>query len=58
MLAAGDMALDIVDYSRFIQIHLQGLHGKSNYLEKEDFKTLHFGLRGLSYGWADKMYIP
>lgn len=57
MLAAGDVSIDIVDYSRFIQIHLQGLHGRSNYLEKKDFKTLHFGLRGLSYGWGNKMNI-
>jgi len=53
MLAAGDIAMNLVDYSRFIQIHLQGLQGKSDYLTKEAFETLHFKYKGLAYGWGN-----
>lgn len=54
MLAAGDIAMDIVDYSKFIQLHLQGLNGKDNHLTKEEYEYLHFQLKDYSYGWGNR----
>ena len=55
MLAAGDMAMDILDYSKFIQINLQGLNGASNYLSQDSFEALHFKFEGYSYGWGNSI---
>lgn len=55
MLAAGDIAMNILDYSKFIQINLQGLNGASNHLSQDNFEALHFKFEGYSYGWGNSM---
>ena len=55
MLAAGDIAMNILDYSKFIQINLQGLKGASNHLSQDNFEALHFKFKGYSYGWGNSM---
>ena len=55
MLAAGDMAMSIVDYSKFIQLHLRGLKGENNYLTSQDYQKLHFHLEDYSYGWGNQV---
>ena len=55
MLAAGDIAMNILDYSKFIQINLQGLNGASNHLFQDNFEALHFKFEGYSYGWGNSM---
>lgn len=52
MLPAGDISMNIIDYSKFIQLHLNGLK-KSNSLSKESYQKLHFAFDGYSYGWAN-----
>lgn len=54
-LAAGDLSMNIVDYSKFIQLHLKGLLGEDNYLSSSDYTLLHFGIDGYSYGWGNQI---
>ena len=52
---AGDLNLRITDYIKFIQLNLQGLSGKDNYLKAETYKFIHKGIEDYSIGW-DKIY--
>lgn len=52
MLSAGDISMNIIDYSKFIQLNLNGLE-KDNYLLKESYKKLHFNNEGYSFGWIN-----
>lgn len=52
MLSAGDISMNIIDYSKFVQLNLNGLE-KNNVLSKENYQKLHFGFDGYSYGWAN-----
>lgn len=51
LLAAGNINVSIEDYSRFIQLQLLGLKGKSKLLPKKTFEQLLFGMPHFSYGW-------
>lgn len=53
MVSAGDLSMDIVDYSKFIQLHLKGLFVGDNYLKTESYKTLHLGKSNMAYGWGN-----
>ena len=53
MSSAGDIAMNSQDYARFLQLHLQGLLGKDNFLEAEAYQELHFGLDNYAYGWGN-----
>ena len=48
---AGDLNIKMVDYVRFIQLNLQGLEGKSNYLKTDTYKFIHNGVKNYSLGW-------
>lgn len=48
---AGDLNIKLVDYVRFIQLNLQGLKGKSNYLKPDTYKFIHNGVKSYSLGW-------
>lgn len=48
---SGDLNLKITDYIKFIQLNLQGLSGKDNYLKAETYKFIHKGIEGYSIGW-------
>jgi CubicO group peptidase (beta-lactamase class C family) len=50
--AAGNINMSLEDYSRFVQLQLQGLQGRSNLLTAEEFRFLHFGLPEYAIGWA------
>lgn len=52
MLSAGDMSMNIVDYSKFIQLNLNGL-ATGNFLSKKNYQKLHFNFDGYSYGWTN-----
>ena len=52
---AGDLAMSIVDYAKFIQLHLKGLLGESNYLKTDSYQLLHFGLKNYAYGWGNSV---
>ncbi|RZL12243.1 MAG: class A beta-lactamase-related serine hydrolase, partial [Hymenobacter sp.] len=40
---SGDVAMPLPDYARFVQLHLRGLLGQSNYLRASTYQTVHFG---------------
>lgn len=53
IMPAGDISMNIRDYSEFIRANLDGLNGTSSFLEAEDFNQLHFGIPSYSYGWGN-----
>lgn len=53
MLSAGDMAMDIESFSRWLQIQLLALDGKGNFLGQEFAETLHFGRKEYALGWGN-----
>jgi D-alanyl-D-alanine carboxypeptidase len=50
---AGDISMNIVDYSKFIQLHVQGLSGSNNYLKSETYEKMHFGKEKYAFGWGN-----
>jgi CubicO group peptidase (beta-lactamase class C family) len=53
--SAGNINVNLPDYSKFIQLQLQGLLGKSKILTAGEFETMHYGLSEFAFGW--KCYI-
>lgn len=51
LLPAGNINVSLPDYTKFIQLQLQGLLGKSQLLTKEEFTFLHYGLTKFAVGW-------
>lgn len=49
---AGDVAMPLPDYARFVQLHLRGLLGQGNYLTAKAYQLLHFGQPAYAYGWG------
>jgi len=50
---AGDINMNLPDYAKFLQINLQGLQGKSQLLNREEFEFLHFGVPDhYAIGWT------
>nr|WP_297308499.1 serine hydrolase domain-containing protein [uncultured Flavobacterium sp.] len=47
-LAAGDLSMNIEDYSKWLYKHLKELNN-----ENEAYLKMHFGISGLSYGWGN-----
>ncbi len=50
---AGDISMNIVDYSKFIQLHLKGICGIDNFLKSETYNKLHFGIEKYALGWGN-----
>lgn len=48
---AGDINIKLKDYIKFIQLNLQGIHGKNNYLKANTYKFIHKGIENYSIGW-------
>lgn len=63
---AGDVSLSILDYGRYIQAHLRGLRGRSDFLRPETYRFLHEPVgkndqgTGYALGWgvADLEGVP
>jgi CubicO group peptidase (beta-lactamase class C family) len=53
--SAGNITVSLPDYSKFIQLQLQGLLGKSKIFTAEEFACFHYGLPEFSFGW--KWYV-
>ena len=51
MSAAGMLSMNILDYSRLLQMQLKGLNGADTYISSESMNTHHFGLKDYAYGW-------
>jgi len=47
----GDINIRLKDYIRFIQLNLQGLAGKNNYLKAATYNFIHRGVDHYSMGW-------
>lgn len=50
---AGDICMNLPDYSKFIQLNLQGLLGKDTVLKAATYNFLHFGLKEYAIGWGN-----
>lgn len=48
---AGDINMRLKDYTRFIQLNLDGLNGHNNYLRASTYHFIHEGITGYSLGW-------
>lgn len=48
---AGDLNIKLKDYIKFIQLNLQGLEGKDNYLKAETYAFIHKGEKNYAVGW-------
>lgn len=53
--SAGNINVSLPDYSRFVQLQLQGLSGRSKHFTKEEFEYFHYGLPGFSFGWKNTL---
>jgi CubicO group peptidase (beta-lactamase class C family) len=53
--SAGNINVDLPGYSKFIQLQLQGLSGRSEIFTSKEFEYFHYGLPEFSFGW--KSYI-
>jgi len=50
---AGNISLRMTDYLKFIQLHIDGLNGRGNFLDKSTFEILHTPVDNYSLGWID-----
>lgn len=48
---AGDLNITLKDYIKFIQLNLEGLFGKNNYLKASTYNFIHKGITNYSIGW-------
>lgn len=48
---SGDLNMTIKDFAKFIQLNLDGLNGKNNYLKASTYSFLHNGLKDYAIGW-------
>lgn len=47
----GDINIQLKDYIKFIQLNLDGLSGKNNYLKASTYNFIHRGVKDYSMGW-------
>lgn len=50
---AGDLSMNIENYSRFIQLNISGLSGKNNFLKSANYKYLHTAKKEYAMGWGN-----
>lgn len=50
---AGDLSMQLDDYAKFVQLNLNGLEGKDNFLKSKTYEYLHYGKKEYSIGWAN-----
>ncbi len=53
--SAGNINLSLPDYAVFMQLHLQGLAGRSKVFTLQEFQQMHYGLPEFAFGW--KWYV-
>lgn len=49
--SAGNINVSLLDYTKFIQLQLSGLLGKSEKLSENEFEFMHYGLPEFAFGW-------
>ncbi|MDY3317616.1 serine hydrolase [Riemerella anatipestifer] len=50
---AGDLSMNIHNYSKFIQLNIKGLSGERNILTPETYQYLHTSKKDYSIGWGN-----
>ena len=50
---AGDLSMNIANYSKFIQLNICGLSGKNNFLKSDTYKYLHTAKKDYAIGWGN-----
>lgn len=50
---AGDISMPLPDYAKFVQLNLQGLTGRNNYLKSSTYNFLHHGINDYAIGWGN-----
>ena len=50
---AGDLSMNIDNYAKFIQLNIQGLSGKDNFLKSETYRFLHNAKNEYAIGWGN-----
>lgn len=50
---ADNINLTLPDYIKFIQLNIQGLEGKDNFLKSSTYKYIHTGINNYSIGWIN-----
>lgn len=50
---AGDLSMDIENYSKFIQLNIDGLSGNDNFLKSNTYKYLHTSKKHYALGWGN-----
>jgi D-alanyl-D-alanine carboxypeptidase len=50
---AGDISMNIINYSKYIQLNLQGLAGKDNFLKAKTYQYLFNSSDHYSIGWGN-----
>lgn len=50
---AGDISMPLADYARLIQLHLQGLQGRDNFLKNGTYQYLHTCRPEYAIGWLN-----
>jgi CubicO group peptidase (beta-lactamase class C family) len=53
--AAGNINVSLPDYTKFIQLQLQGLLGRSKIFSSKEFEYFHYGLPDFSFGWKSNI---
>ncbi len=54
MRPAGDLNVNIINYTKFIQLFLKGYKGQNNFLQSQTYKYLLTALPTYTFGWANK----
>ncbi|SFH44006.1 serine hydrolase domain-containing protein [Pedobacter insulae] len=48
---SGDINIKLNDYIKFIQLNIEGLIGRDNYLKADTYKFIHKGIENYAMGW-------
>ena len=49
---AGDVNLSIIDFAKFVQMHLRGCRGTQTVLKAETVQSMHKDVQGYALGWC------
>lgn len=52
--SAGNVKASLPDFVKFVQLHLQGLLGKSEAFTQAEFEQMHYGAEDFAFGWEWK----
>lgn len=50
---AGDISMNIENYAKFIQLNIQGLAGKDNFLQSKTYQFIHTNKNDYAIGWGN-----